>query len=159
MGGEIIDGKAIAAAMRGEMKTELEARMAAGGVQPTLAVVLVGNRTDSATYVRMKKKAAAEVGFYSVDRNFDETVTQEQLLATVEELNADPRIHGARSPRERAIRHYVVRGGRVADPSLRHPRAAPSAEAHRRSRRPRVHRRRQGRRRRPRIRRHHITHV
>ena len=155
----LIDGKAIAAAVRRDIKASSDELKAAHGTTPGLAVVLVGNRTDSATYVRMKKKAAAEVGFYSVDRNFDETVTQEQLLATVEELNADPRIHGARSPRERAIRHYVVRGGRVADPSLRHPRAAPSAEAHRRSRRPRVHRRRQGRRRRPRIRRDHITHV
>jgi len=90
----LIDGKAIAAAVRRDIKASSDELKAAHGTTPGLAVVLVGNRTDSATYVRMKKKAAAEVGFYSVDRNFDETVTQEQLLATVEELNADPRIHG-----------------------------------------------------------------
>ena len=113
---KLIDGKAIAAAVRRDIKASSDELKAAHGTTPGLAVVLVGNRTDSATYVRMKKKAAAEVGFYSVDRNFDETVTQEQLLATVEELNADPRIHGARSPRERAIRHYVVRGGKSGGP-------------------------------------------
>lgn len=47
------------------MSDELKA---SHGVTPGLAVVLVGNRTDSATYVRMKKKAAEEVGFYSVDK-------------------------------------------------------------------------------------------
>jgi len=55
--------------------------------------VLVGNRTDSATYVRMKKRAAKEVGFYSLDVNFDESVTQQQLVDTVRELNANSKVH------------------------------------------------------------------
>lgn len=55
-------GKAIAEAIRGEIKDEVEALKAAKGVTPGLAVVLVGNRTDSATYVRMKIKACEEVG-------------------------------------------------------------------------------------------------
>jgi hypothetical protein len=54
-------GKAIAEAIRGEIKQDVEALKAKTGVTPGLAVVLVGNRTDSATYVRMKIKACEEV--------------------------------------------------------------------------------------------------
>jgi hypothetical protein len=90
----IIDGKAIAAAVRQEIKAVTDDLKAAHGVTPGLAVVLVGNRTDSATYVRMKKKAAAEVGFYSVDKDFDDTVSQDELIRCVAELNRDPKIHG-----------------------------------------------------------------
>jgi len=90
----IIDGKAIAATVRQEIKVESDALKAKYGVTPGLATVLVGNRTDSATYVRMKKKAAAEVGFYAVDKTFDETVSQAELLQCVAELNNDPKVHG-----------------------------------------------------------------
>jgi len=90
----IIDGKAIAATVRQEIKAATDELKAAHSVTPGLAVVLVGNRTDSATYVRMKKKAAAEVGFYSVDRSFDDTVSQDELLRCVAELNKDPQVHG-----------------------------------------------------------------
>jgi len=89
----IIDGKAVAKQIRIEVREGVEALKEKHGVVPGLAVVLVGNRTDSATYVRMKKRAATEVGFYSIDRQFDESVTQQQLLDTVRELNADPQVH------------------------------------------------------------------
>ena len=90
---ELIDGKAVAAQIRKEVAEQTEDLKAKHGVVPGLAVVLVGNRTDSKTYVRMKKRAAAEVGFYSLDKNFDESVTQQQLLETIRELNQDPQVH------------------------------------------------------------------
>jgi len=57
-------------------------------------VVLVGNRTDSATYVRMKKKAVADVGFHSVDVTLEDNVTEKELLQKVDALNNDPTVHG-----------------------------------------------------------------
>jgi 5,10-methylene-tetrahydrofolate dehydrogenase/methenyl tetrahydrofolate cyclohydrolase len=109
----LIDGKAIADSLRGEIKAQVDEMRSAHSIVPGLAVVssllsslvglapaappsahklatmsqrpastlyspqvIVGNRTDSATYVRMKKKAAAEVGFHSVDIALDESVTQ-----------------------------------------------------------------------------------
>ena len=72
---------------------QAETLLSEHGVTPGLAVVLVGNRTDSRTYVRMKRRAADEVGFHSVDRKFDEAVTQAELIQTVRALNVDPTVH------------------------------------------------------------------
>ncbi|EGB06603.1 hypothetical protein AURANDRAFT_29188, partial [Aureococcus anophagefferens] len=92
---EVIDGKAIAAQIRGEIKASVDAMAAArGGARPGLAVVLVGERKDSATYVRMKKKAAAEVGFHSVDVNLPADASEKEISEAVMRLNADPQIHG-----------------------------------------------------------------
>eukprot|EP00968_Pinguiococcus_pyrenoidosus_P025195 scaffold5657_cov270-Pinguiococcus_pyrenoidosus.AAC.10 len=63
----IIDGNATAATIRGELAEEVARLESEHSCKPGLAVVLVGNRTDSATYVRMKKKAAAEIGLHSLD--------------------------------------------------------------------------------------------
>eukprot|EP00397_Hematodinium_sp_SG-2012_P059914 GEMP01077403.1.p1 GENE.GEMP01077403.1~~GEMP01077403.1.p1 ORF type:complete len:300 (+),score=62.09 GEMP01077403.1:70-900(+) len=87
---EKIDGKAIAAQVRAEVKDAV----AQLSVQPGLAVVLVGNRPDSATYVRNKTRCANECGFYLLDKHFEDTVSLEDLLACVDELNADLQIHG-----------------------------------------------------------------
>ncbi|CAN0517222.1 unnamed protein product, partial [Laminaria digitata] len=88
-------GKATAAAIRGELKAEVQALLAAtGGAAPGLAVVLVGDRRDSATYVRMKKKACDEIGVNSFGFDFPEDVTQDALLGCVGELNARPDVHG-----------------------------------------------------------------
>jgi hypothetical protein len=92
--GKKIDGKAIAATIRDEIKEQVAQLKTEKGVTPGLAVVIVGNRPDSATYVRMKKKAAAEVDFHSVDVELEESVTQEELLEHVEKLNTDPNVHG-----------------------------------------------------------------
>jgi len=62
-------------------------------VKPGLAVVLVGERKDSQSYVRMKKKAALECDFHSVDITLPETVSQADLLAEVRKLNDDPKVH------------------------------------------------------------------
>ncbi len=57
-------------------------------------MVLVGNRTDSATYVRMKKKACAEVGIADFGRDLPGDASQEDVLAAVRQLNDDPRVDG-----------------------------------------------------------------
>jgi len=88
-----IDGKAIAAAIRKEIKDEVTALKDQNKV-PGLAVILVGSRRDSQTYVRMKKKACEECGIASFGFDYDESVTQEELLAKIAELNADPNVHG-----------------------------------------------------------------
>lgn len=90
---KVIDGKAIAAQVREEVKAGVEELKASHGVTPGLAVVLVGFRKDSQTYVRNKKKAAEEVGFHSVDVTFPEDVAHEVLLEEIRRLNEDPTVH------------------------------------------------------------------
>jgi methylenetetrahydrofolate dehydrogenase (NADP+)/methenyltetrahydrofolate cyclohydrolase len=90
---KLIDGNAIGQAMRTELAGEIAA-LKAQGVTPGLAAVLVGENPASATYVRMKGKACDEAGLYheTLDRPAD--ITETDLLALVDRLNADPRIHG-----------------------------------------------------------------
>ena len=88
-----IDGKAIAAALRGEIAAEVT-QLKAQGITPGLAVILVGEDPASQTYVRNKQKACEEVGFYGEQINLPATTTQEELLAVVEKLNAREDIHG-----------------------------------------------------------------
>ena len=90
----IIDGKKTAADIRAELSEEIKALEAEHGTTPGLAVVLVGQRVDSATYVRMKKKAAAEIGIHSIDVTVDENISEEDLIAEIEKLNDDPKVHG-----------------------------------------------------------------
>ena len=87
-----IDGKAIAQTIRNEIKEAVTA-LSAGQV-PGLAVILVGSRRDSQTYVRMKKKACEECGILSFGYDYADDVTQEELLAKIAELNQDERVHG-----------------------------------------------------------------
>lgn len=90
----IIDGKVTAAAIQDELKAEVERLQRENGILPGLAVLLVGQRVDSATYVRMKKKTAAAIGIHSVDVNLPDIVTQQELLNEVNKLNGDPAVHG-----------------------------------------------------------------
>jgi 5,10-methylene-tetrahydrofolate dehydrogenase/methenyl tetrahydrofolate cyclohydrolase len=92
--GARIDGKAAAEELHEEIKAGVAALVAAKGVTPKLAVVLVGGRKDSATYVRMKRLAAEKVGMKFELREISEDVTQEDLIATVRELNDDDAVHG-----------------------------------------------------------------
>ncbi|RME83766.1 MAG: bifunctional methylenetetrahydrofolate dehydrogenase/methenyltetrahydrofolate cyclohydrolase, partial [Caldilineae bacterium] len=94
MSAQIIDGKAIAATIRGEIKQEVEEMKARYGRVPGLAAVLVGDRPDSATYVRMKKKACAEVGITSFGYELPADISQEDLLKVVRDLNDNPDVHG-----------------------------------------------------------------
>jgi methylenetetrahydrofolate dehydrogenase (NADP+)/methenyltetrahydrofolate cyclohydrolase len=79
--------------MRAELAGELRA-LAAAGVTPGLAAVLVGDNPASATYVRMKGKACEETGLYHETIRLPASTTEAALLAVVDRLNADPKIHG-----------------------------------------------------------------
>eukprot|EP00411_Alexandrium_monilatum_P025510 CAMPEP_0175337992 /NCGR_PEP_ID=MMETSP0095-20121207/4611_1 /TAXON_ID=311494 /ORGANISM="Alexandrium monilatum, Strain CCMP3105" /LENGTH=452 /DNA_ID=CAMNT_0016635393 /DNA_START=38 /DNA_END=1396 /DNA_ORIENTATION=- len=90
---QLIDGKDIAAEVRAEVRAEAEELQKEYGLKPGLAVILVGERKDSQSYVRMKKKAAMEANLHSVDITLPDSVSQAELLAEVRRLNADPRVH------------------------------------------------------------------
>jgi 5,10-methylene-tetrahydrofolate dehydrogenase/methenyl tetrahydrofolate cyclohydrolase len=94
MTAKTINGKAIAAEIRRELKDEVNAMIEAGKPAPGLAVILVGSRRDSQTYVNMKKKACEQVGIASFGFDYDESVAQQELLDKIAELNANPQIHG-----------------------------------------------------------------
>lgn len=88
-----IDGKAIAAAVRAEVRAEVEV-MAKEGKTPGLAVIVVGDDPASRVYVNNKKKACAEAGIRSEEFALPAETTQEELMALVDELNAREDIHG-----------------------------------------------------------------
>lgn len=88
-----IDGAAVAAKVLEETKQRVDA-LRQRGIQPGLAVVLVGDDPASRAYVRSKDRKAAELGLHSVKEELPADTTQEQLLALVEKLNADPAVHG-----------------------------------------------------------------
>jgi len=94
-GCELIDGKQIAQEIRQEIKEKVERmKTIANGKTPGLAVVLVGERKDSQSYVRSKKKMCAEVGIRSEGTDLPEDATEEEVLKVVRAYNADPDIHG-----------------------------------------------------------------
>ena len=88
-----IDGAAVAAKVLEETKQRVDA-LRQSGIQPGLAVVLVGDDPASRAYVRSKDRKAAELGLHSVKEELPADTTQDQLLALVEKLTADPAIHG-----------------------------------------------------------------
>ena len=88
-----IDGKAVAAKIRAQVAQDVEA-LKARGICPGMAVVLVGDDPASKIYVNNKKKACAETGIYSEEHLLPAETTQEELLALIEKLNADEKIHG-----------------------------------------------------------------
>ncbi|KAL4428136.1 hypothetical protein ABPG75_002225 [Micractinium tetrahymenae] len=94
MSAKLIDGKAIAEEIRRELKAEVAELQQKYGKAPGLAVVLVGERKDSQTYVRNKKKACEEVGIVSFGTDLPEDVSEEELLKVVADYNADPAVHG-----------------------------------------------------------------
>ena len=90
----IIDGKAFAAGVRGRVAEQVGRLQADHGITPGLAVVLVGEDPASQVYVRSKGKQTVEVGMKSVEHRLDADTSEADLLALVQELNADPTIHG-----------------------------------------------------------------
>ena len=93
MAAEIIDGKAIAKQVREEVAEEAAA-LAANGVTPGLATVLVGDDPASHVYVRSKRKACAEVGIKAWDHDLPASTPQQDLLDLLDDLNADAAVHG-----------------------------------------------------------------
>jgi methylenetetrahydrofolate dehydrogenase (NADP+)/methenyltetrahydrofolate cyclohydrolase len=90
---KILDGTAIANAIRGDLKREVAA-LAAHGLTPGLAVVIVGEDPASQVYVASKGKACLEAGMHSETIRLPATTTEAELLAVVDRLNVDPTIHG-----------------------------------------------------------------
>jgi len=93
MNAKIIDGKAFAAKLRGQVAQQV-ARLKNRGVTPGLAVVLVGEDPASQVYVRNKAKQTSEVGMASFEHKLAKETGQAELLALVERLNADPKVNG-----------------------------------------------------------------
>src|SRR5262245_34269519 len=94
MTARIIDGKAVAAELRGKVTNEVKRLSAEHGITPGLAVVLAGNNPASESYVGSKAKVTVETGMRSFDHRLPESVGQDELLALVKKLNADPAVHG-----------------------------------------------------------------
>jgi methylenetetrahydrofolate dehydrogenase (NADP+)/methenyltetrahydrofolate cyclohydrolase len=94
MTARIIDGKAIAAELRGKVANEVRRLSTQHGITPGLAVVLAGNNPASQSYVGSKAKVTVETGMRSFDHRLPETVDRAELLALVNKLNADPAVHG-----------------------------------------------------------------
>lgn len=94
MTAQILDGKAVAAQIRAELKTQIAHRLQQGQRPPGLAVVLVGNDPASAVYVRTKRQACAEVGVVSLSHDLPSSTTTEQLLDLIDELNSNPAVDG-----------------------------------------------------------------
>ena len=90
----LIDGKAFAETMRARLKDEVAAFVAETGVTPGLAVVLVGEDPASSVYVRNKGKQTAEAGMASIEHKLPADTAQDDVLALVRALNADPAVHG-----------------------------------------------------------------
>ncbi len=93
MTAKIIDGNLLSKELRSHV-AERAAVLTSKGQQPGLAVILVGDSPASQVYVRNKIKACEDVGIHSVFEKYDAKLTEAELLARVEALNHDPRIHG-----------------------------------------------------------------
>lgn len=90
----IIDGKAISVQVRAEIAEKTQKLISEKGITPGLAVVIVGEDPASQVYVRNKRRACTEVGFYSEAYELPEDTTQEALESLIDRLNADDKIHG-----------------------------------------------------------------
>lgn len=92
--GQLIDGKAVAAALRANMARVVKDLAAKHGFRPGLAVVLVGEDPASQVYVRNKAKQTVEVGMASFEHKLPASTPEAELLALVDRLNRDPKVHG-----------------------------------------------------------------
>ena len=90
---KLIDGKALSAQIREDIKKEVE-EVVAKGITPGLAVVLVGEDPASQVYVRNKEKSCIELGMHSEVYRLPEETSEEELLALIDKLNKDENIHG-----------------------------------------------------------------
>lgn len=110
MSAQIINGKAIAESTLDEIKSRVDARLAAGKRAPALAVILVGEDPASAIYVRNKRLACEKVGIRSIAHNPPTSITEDELIALIGKLNADDAIDGilVQSPLPRHISEKLV---------------------------------------------------
>ncbi|MHB1000721.1 MAG: bifunctional methylenetetrahydrofolate dehydrogenase/methenyltetrahydrofolate cyclohydrolase FolD [Armatimonadota bacterium] len=94
MPAQILDGLATSRQIREEIKSEVEQFVAETGITPHLSVIIAGADPASVTYVSMKKKACLAAGMSSSVHELPESISQEQVLEIIDQLNADPNIHG-----------------------------------------------------------------
>jgi methylenetetrahydrofolate dehydrogenase (NADP+)/methenyltetrahydrofolate cyclohydrolase len=94
MTAKVLDGKRIADTLLDDLAERVRARVEAGLSRPGLAVVLVGNDPASGVYVRNKRRACERVGIHAYDYDLPAQTTDAELLALIDRLNADPKIHG-----------------------------------------------------------------
>ena len=90
----LLDGKALSEKIKEEVKVEVAQLVEEKQITPGLAVILVGNDAASATYVASKAKACKDAGIYSVVHEMPESITQEELLETIERMNENPKLDG-----------------------------------------------------------------
>jgi len=90
---ELISGKIISAQINEELCLEVK-QLKTKGIEPCLAVVLVGEDPASEVYVRNKKRTSEEIGMRSIGHNLPDTTTQQELETLIQSLNADPAVHG-----------------------------------------------------------------
>ena len=94
MTAQLIDGKVFAARVRGQVAEHVARLKQDHGIVPGLAVVVVGEDPASQVYVRSKGKQTVEVGMTSFEHKLDASVSEEELIAVIDQLNADPAVHG-----------------------------------------------------------------
>jgi len=91
---QLIDGKGLARKVQENVAKEVEELKQVKNIVPGLAVLLIGDDPASHAYVNMKAKACEKVGFYSITHNMPDTISQDEIIATIEMMNANPRIDG-----------------------------------------------------------------
>ncbi len=91
---QLIDGKSLANKVQTNVASEVEQLKQEKNIVPGLAVILVGDDPASHAYVKMKAKACEKVGFYSITHNMPDTISQDEIIATIEMMNNNPRIDG-----------------------------------------------------------------
>ena len=91
---QLIDGKSLAMKVQENVAKEVEELKQVKNIVPGLAVLLIGDDPASHAYVKMKAKACEKVGFYSITHNMPDTISQDEIIATIEMMNANPRIDG-----------------------------------------------------------------
>lgn len=94
MSAKLIDGKAIATAIRQELREKVQTITGSGGALPGLAVIIVGNDPASEVYVRNKRKACEEVGLKSFGYDLPASTSEQELINLIEDLNANDEVHG-----------------------------------------------------------------
>jgi len=94
MAAKIISGNEVAKQIREELKAEVEELHKKHGIQPGLVTILVGENAASVSYVTAKQKTSKDLGFYSIQDNQPESISESDLLKLIEKYNKDPKIHG-----------------------------------------------------------------
>jgi len=91
---QLIDGKSLAKKVQDSVAQEVSGLKQEKNIVPGLAVILIGDDPASHAYVKMKAKACENVGFYSITHNMPDTISQDEIIATIEMMNNNPRIDG-----------------------------------------------------------------